>query len=94
MMIINKKIVSFALLFSFLSVFAADYKTMSIDKLMNLRGKVPVQDIEIYGEELTKRVKDMTSEDYKKFRVSQQIGGTNNKQTGHVCNALRQRPSR
>ncbi len=94
MVFFNKKTIFLTLLFGFISVFATDYKAMSMDELMSLRGMVPVQDIEVYGAELTKRVETMSDDEIKKYNVSQQISGVHEKQTGHVCNALKQRHKR
>ncbi len=74
-MILLKKVSSFFLLFTTLSLFAVDYKNMSTDELMKLRGKVAVENLEDYGSELSKRVKKMDKSDLIKYDILHLIKG-------------------
>ena len=76
------------LIFVAISLVASDYKSMSTEKLINLRGNIPVEDIEVFGNELTSRIQNMSKEEFEKYK------GNKNGQNGHTCNALQQRPQR
>ena len=74
-MIFNKKTIFLTLLFGFISAFATDYKAMSTDELMKLRGTIPVEDLGAFGTELTKRVRTMDSHTLKKYEILHVIEG-------------------
>lgn len=94
-MILNSaKMIYLTLFFSFISLFAADYTVMSTDELMRLRGSVPVEDIEVYGMELTLRVKKMPESDLRKYGILDLIKGQSSaSKVGCSCSALKQRPN-
>lgn len=95
MIFFSKKMISLTVLFGFISLFAADYTVMSTDELMSLRGSVPVEDIEVYGMELTFRVKKMGENDLKKYGIFDLIKGQSSaSKVACSCSALKQRPNR
>mgnify|MGYP001568237029 CR=1 FL=1 len=77
MVFFNKRTIFLTLLFSFMSAFATDYKALSTDELMKLRGTVLVEDLEVYSIELTKRVKKMDTHELEKYKISHLIKGKN-----------------
>ncbi len=95
MITLGKKIFSVTLILSTLSLFAIDYATMSTDELMNLRGNIPVEDIEMYGNVLSQRVSVMNENDLKKYGIWEMLQGrTASSKVGCSCDALKQRPQR
>ncbi len=85
MVFFMKKAISFTLLFGVISAFATDYNAMSTDKLMSLRGNVPVEDIGVYGTELTKIVKIMDEHDLEKYGILHLLEGRRSV-SGVECN--------
>jgi len=95
MFIFGKKIISSLFIFSALSLVAADYSDMSTDELMKLRGNIPVEDIEIYGNVLSQRVSVMNETDLKKYGIWEMIKGRSSaSKVGCSCGALKERPQR
>jgi len=95
MIFFSKKMIFLTVMFGFISVFAADYSVMNTDKLMSLRGSVPIEDIEVYGMELTLRVKKMSESDLRKYGILDLIKGQSSaSKVGCSCSALKQRPIR
>ena len=91
----GKKIISTLFVFGALSLFAADYSTMSTDELMNLRGNIPVEEIEAYGNILSQRVSVMNESELKKYGIWEMIKGRGTAtKAGCSCGALKQRPQR
>lgn len=76
-MIFDKKTIFLTLLFSFISVFAVDYKAMSTNELMSLRGTIPIGDLGDYGTELAYRVKKMDNHELEKYDILHMIKGKN-----------------
>ena len=75
MIIFAKKIISIFLFFSSLSLLAVDYKSMSTDELMKLRGTIAVEDLQDYGTVLSKRVKKMNKTELIKYDILHLIKG-------------------
>lgn len=95
MITLRKKIFSATVIFSALSLFAVDYAKMSTGELMNLRGNIPVEDIEVYGNILSQRVSVMNENDLKKYGIWEMLQGrTSASKVGCSCNLLKQRPQR
>jgi len=61
-----------------MSLFAVEYKEMTTDELMSLRGIVPVEDIELYGTVLTARVKKLNINEMRKYGILNLIKKQNN----------------
>jgi len=76
--IFNKKTILSSLLLSSMSLFAVEYKEMSTDELMSLRGVVPVEDLEVYGTVLTARVKKLDINEMRKYGILNLIKKQNN----------------
>jgi len=94
-MLCIKKSMSLILLFACIGAFAIDYKSMSTDELMSLRGSIPVEDIETYGTELSLRVKKMDEKDLIKYDILHLIKGQSTASKAKCsCSALKQRPHR
>lgn len=94
MMALKKSIISISLL-GCISLFAADYSTMSTEKLMSLRGKVPVENIEAFGNELSHRVKTMNDVDLKKYGIWEMIKGKAGKKgVACDCSSVKNKPLR
>jgi len=60
------------------SLFAVEYREMSTDELMSLRGVIPVEDIELYGSVLTARVKKLDINEMRKYGILNLIKKQNN----------------
>jgi len=67
--ILNKNILLSCMLFSGIALNAGEYNSMTTDELMSLRGIVPVEDLGLYGTELTVRVKTMDDNDLRKYGI-------------------------
>lgn len=92
MIILVKKIFLIILVFNALSLFAVDYDTMSTDKLMNLRGSIPVEDIEMYAYVLTQRVSVMNEKDLKRYGIWEMLQGrASGSKVGCSCDVLKQK---
>ena len=95
MITLSKKIISTLFIFSSLYASAADYTVMSTDELMNLRGNIPVEDIETYGNVLGQRVSVMSEYDLKKYGIWEMVKNrTSASKVGCSCGAIKQRPQR
>ena len=86
-----KKTMITSLIFGSISMHAIDYKAISLDELIKLRGNIPTQDIEIFAEELTHRLRNMNKDELKNYQLK---SNANSPKNGHACNAIRQRPNR
>ncbi len=75
MLDIIKKCSFLSLLLGFTFTFANEYKKMTTDELMKLRGTIPVEDLEIYGAELTKRVRNLDERELEKYGILHLLEG-------------------
>lgn len=84
-----KKAILTILLFGLVSLFAQNYEKMSTDELMSLRGKVPVENIELFGAELSSRVHAMKDDELRKYGIWDMI-----KKDSHLagCNCTAKKP--
>lgn len=89
-----KRIISITLLGS-MTLLGADYSTMSTEALMDLRGKVPVEKIEAFGNELSHRVQTMNEKDLKKYGIWEMIKDQSGKEgVSCDCSSIKKRPLR
>jgi hypothetical protein len=59
-----------------ISLFGADYASMSTDQLMNMRGTLSAAEHPAFSEELQKRVQNMSDEEKAKYNVGRGLGGS------------------
>jgi len=94
MIALKKSVISISVL-GCISLFAADYSTMTTEELMSLRGKVPVENIESFGNELSHRVQTMNDVDLKKYGIWEMIKGkTGKKGVSCDCSSIKNKPIR
>lgn len=62
-------------LFLVVGSYAADYKSMTTEQLMALRGTLPVEERPAFRAEMQNRFKTMSAEERKAYGVGQGLGG-------------------